>query len=174
MSIHVRPQDHDVTPDRLKGFHRSFATGVTILTSIHGDTPAGIAVNAFSSVSIDPAIVLVCVSQRSSFLDVIDRTRTFGVNVLSEDQSALAMRFGRPGPNKFDAVAWTTAPNGSPWIAGAAARLEATFTQFLDAGTHRICLGAVTAIDLDDRHPLIYRDGRMFQSGRLSEATLAC
>jgi flavin reductase (DIM6/NTAB) family NADH-FMN oxidoreductase RutF len=173
------PQDRQrdaviVQPDALKAFHRLFPTGVTVLTSTVGGTPQGISVNAFSSVSIDPPMVLVCVSRQSSFLDVVDRTGTFAVNVLSDAQADIAMRFGRPGQNKFDGLDWTSAPAGSPWISGAIAKLEATTAETLDVGTHRILLGAVTALETTDcGHPLIYRGGRMFRSDGLPEAVLA-
>ena len=161
-----------ITPDSLKGFHRSFPTGVTVVSSAIDDVPFGIAVNAFSSVSIDPPVVLVCVSRKSSFIRVLEQTNRFAVNVLSEEQSDVAMRFGRPGDDKFDGVDWTPAPAGSPWISGAIAKLEATHIQTIEMGTHLICLGEVAAVDMAEGYPLIYRDGQMFQSKGLTEAVL--
>jgi flavin reductase (DIM6/NTAB) family NADH-FMN oxidoreductase RutF len=163
-----------IEPDALKAFHRSFPTGVTVLTSTVDGSPQGISVNAFSSVSIDPPMVLVCVSRQSSFLDVVERTGTFAVNVLSDAQADIAMRFGRPGQGKFEGLDWTAAPAGSPWICGAIAKLEATTANTLDVGTHRILFGAVTSLETTDGgHPLIYRGGRMFRSDGLPEAVLA-
>jgi flavin reductase (DIM6/NTAB) family NADH-FMN oxidoreductase RutF len=167
------PGATDVLPEALKAFHRSFPTGVTVLTSTVDGSPQGISVNAFSSVSIDPPMVLVCVSQQSSFLRVVDRAGTFAVNVLSHEQASIAMRFGRPSDDKFKSLDWAPAPSGSPWIAGAIAKLEATTAQTLDVGTHRILFGAVTSLEITDGHPLIYRGGRMFRSDGLPEAVLA-
>jgi flavin reductase (DIM6/NTAB) family NADH-FMN oxidoreductase RutF len=169
-----QPHAAAIAPDALKAFHRSFPTGVTVLTSMVDRSPQGISVNAFSSVSIDPPMVLVCVSRQSSFLGVVDRTGTFAVNVLSDVQADIAMRFGRPGQDKFDGLDWTSAPAGSPWISGAVAKLEATTAKTLDVGTHRILFGAVTSLETTDGgHPLIYRGGRMFRSDGLPEAFLA-
>jgi len=159
-----------IEPDALKAFHRAFPTGVTVLTSAIDDVPHGIAVNAFSSVSIDPPMVLVCVSRRSSFLHVVESAGMFAVNVLSDEQAGIAVRFGRPGMDKFESLDWAPAPSGSPWLSGAVAKLEATTAQTLDVGTHRIIFGAVTSLEITEGHPLIYRDGRMFRSDSLPEA----
>ena len=80
-----------VDADHLRAFHRKFVTGVTIVTTMDRGAPRGLAVNAFSSVSLDPALILVCVAKTSSTYEPLFRAERFAVNLLAGDQ-------GRRGP----------------------------------------------------------------------------
>lgn len=97
----------------VRNVHRNFPTGVTIVTALVDGTPYGLAVNAFSSVSLDPPVVLVCVAATSSTHPHLFSVDHLGVNILAEDQDDLLKAFARSGGDKFADVAWREAPAGS-------------------------------------------------------------
>jgi flavin reductase (DIM6/NTAB) family NADH-FMN oxidoreductase RutF len=82
-----------------------FATGVTVITTLHDDMPAGMTASAVASLSLDPVLLLVCIANRLPTHHAIDSARRFVVNVLGEGQEELALRFARPAPDKFAGVA---------------------------------------------------------------------
>src|SRR6187551_2884677 len=98
----------------------SFATGVTVVTMTCPDgVPVGLTCNSFSSVSLSPPLVLWSLSLRSPNLSNFLQAPLFAVNILADDQVALARRFATPLPNKFDGVAHTLGAAGAPLLAGA-------------------------------------------------------
>ncbi|MFJ3338662.1 flavin reductase family protein [Streptomyces sp. NPDC086766] len=149
----------------LRGVLGSFATGITVLTAGR-ELPRGMTANSFTSVSLDPPLVLVCVLRTAALHDVVLEEKAFAVSVLSAEQEPIARRFadrGRPrGAREFEAV--DTRPGrrtGAPILSGALAWLECGLEAVYDGGDHSILLGAV----LDaDRGPgadslLFYRGG---------------
>jgi flavin reductase (DIM6/NTAB) family NADH-FMN oxidoreductase RutF len=123
-----------------------FATGVVVVTFASEDGPRGITVNSFTSVSMDPPLVLVSVARRARAHDALV-DRSFCVNVLGGHQEALARQFA--GSGEAD-VAWTT-HDGTPRLAGVLAHLECRPWRTYDGGDHTLFIGEV--VDYD------YRDG---------------
>ncbi|WP_329044037.1 flavin reductase family protein [Amycolatopsis sp. NBC_01488] len=126
-----------------------FATGVTVLTA-GGEDAHGMTANAFSSVSLDPPLVLCCVAKAARMHSSIVTAGSFAVNVLAADQQRLSEYFAdwrRPdGMAQFDAVGSTPgARTGAPLLTGALAWLECELAQVLDGGDHSIFLGRVVA-----------------------------
>ena len=154
--------------ETVKAFHRAFPTGVTIVTAKNasGD-PAGLVVNAFSSVSMEPPMVLVCVNRSSQSHETFAAGNHIGISVLAHDQSNEAMSFAKSGGDKFSAVTWREAPNGSPLIDGAAAALEMEIVQLVSAGTHTVFFGVVTSAETSGKAPLLYHDGQFFDGSAL-------
>jgi flavin reductase (DIM6/NTAB) family NADH-FMN oxidoreductase RutF/predicted ester cyclase len=157
--------------DVLRGVHRKFPTGVTIVTTIEGDRPTGLAVNAFSSISLDPPLVLFCVGRTAQTYPRLFAGDAVGVNILARDQQPVAVRFALSGGDKFDAVEWRLGANGAPLLAGVAARLEGVIETRIAAPTHTIFITRVTAAEAFDRDPLIYLGGSYFDSTNLAPAT---
>ncbi|MEV8443714.1 flavin reductase family protein [Actinosynnema sp. NPDC051121] len=124
-----------------------FATGVTVLT-VGGEQAHGMTANAFTSVSLDPPLVLCCISRSAVMHDAITNTKRFGVSIMGADQRDTAKYFAdkrRPlGPEQFDAVDWIEGPHsGAPLLNGSLAWLECELVQFYDGGDHTIFVGQV-------------------------------
>jgi flavin reductase len=124
-----------------------FATGVTVVAAGR-DAPCGMTANSFTSVSVNPPLILVCVNRSAAIHGALTQAGTFAVSVLSARQERVARYFadhGRPrGPDEFDTVSWSPAPRtGSPILHGALAWLDCALTGAYDAGDHVIVLGSV-------------------------------
>jgi len=125
----------------------SFATGITVLTA-GGDHCHGMTANAFSSVSLDPPLVLCCIARTAQMHEAILRSRHFGVSVLSAEQEELARYFAsksRPnGLTQFDDVDWFPGKySGAPLLANSLAWLDCALTEVYHGGDHSIFLGTV-------------------------------
>src|SRR3984885_12021574 len=141
--------DETVLPGQLREILRRFATGVTILSAGH-DIPQGMTANAFTSVSLSPPLVLVCVNKTAAIHQVVLDCSAFAVSVLSGRQEHVARYFAdhsRPrGREEFDIVGWSRGPNtGSPIIHGALAWMEGELHAIHDGGDHSIFVGSVLA-----------------------------
>ncbi len=138
-----------------------FASGVTVVTVADERGEAtGLTVSAFSSVSLNPPLVLVCIDNRSTSIPVIESVGSFAVNVLTKDQAHLSNRFASRDVNKFDGVAWSKGSLGMPLLSGALAQLECTLAKTVDAGDHTLFIGQVEATNVEDsEQPLLYFNG---------------
>jgi steroid delta-isomerase-like uncharacterized protein len=154
----------------LRGVHRRFPTGVTIVTTIEGQAPVGLAVNAFSSISLDPPLVLFCVGRTAQTYPRLFAGDAVGVNTLAFDQRGIAARFAASGGEKFDQVEWALGANGVPLLSGVAARMEGVIETRIAAPTHTIFITRVIAAEAFDRQPLIYLGGDYFDSRNLAPA----
>jgi len=143
----------------------SFPTGVTVVTVASGDgSMHGITVNSFSSVSLDPMLVLVCLNDASHGIGLIERAGAFAVNVLSAGQQDVsrwfANRYRPAGPAMFDGVPFEPGVTGSPVLAGATASFDCRLRQSHRAGDHLIVLGEVIAlVHRPQLEPLIFHAG---------------
>ncbi|HJQ05464.1 MAG TPA: flavin reductase family protein [Nocardioides sp.] len=134
----------------------SVATPVSIVTTIElFGQPYGTTVSAFSSLSMTPPMVLVSLDAGSSLLGMIERSGSFGLNVLAADQAELALRFANKSPGRFTNTEWAE-ECGAARLAGAAAWVGCAVADIVDGGDHRILLGNVTSVDVTDREPLTY------------------
>jgi flavin reductase (DIM6/NTAB) family NADH-FMN oxidoreductase RutF len=128
-----------------------FATGVSVVTTFDGGRPAGITVNALSSVSLDPPLVMVALD-RSRFITPMVRAHgRYAVNILGEGQQALSDCFAHaavsPGREEFCGAAWHPGATGLPLLDGAIATLECTCVETFSAGDHDLFIGRVEALD---------------------------
>jgi flavin reductase len=143
----------------------SFATGVTVVTVACDDgTMHGMTVNSFSSVSLDPMLVLVCLNEASRGAGLIERAGAFAVNVLSAGQQDVSRWFAdrhRPaGPAMFDGVPFEPGPTGCPVLADATASFDCLVRQTHRAGDHLIVVGEVVALaHRPQLEPLIFHSG---------------
>jgi len=143
----------------------AFATGVTVVTTRGEQHDYGMTANAFSSVSLDPPLVLVCVMANSEGSAHIERNGCFAVNVLEGSQEPLSRYFAsrdRPrGQDAFSEVPHTTAASGSPILDGAIAYLDCRTHATHGAGDHQIFVGEVLDMGFDpDRQPLLFHGGQ--------------
>jgi flavin reductase (DIM6/NTAB) family NADH-FMN oxidoreductase RutF len=124
--------------------------------------PYGLTVSSFTSVSLEPPLVLVCIGRSSSSHDRLVGTETFVVNILASDQAPEALRFStEPSDGRFTDVAWSTTPSGDPVLDGAMAWLACEVEEVLSGGDHSILLGRVEASWTSDRPALVFHRGRL-------------
>ncbi|MQS10763.1 flavin reductase family protein [Streptomyces kaniharaensis] len=147
-----------------------FATGVTVLTT-GGGSVHGMTANSFSSVSLEPPMVLCCVARTAVMHQAITAVRSFAVSVLSAEQEHLARYFAnraRPlGAAQFHDVDWRPGPfTGAPLLAGSLAWLECKLAEVYDGGDHSIFLGEVLSTDhAPDRRALLFYGGGFHRVG---------
>jgi flavin reductase (DIM6/NTAB) family NADH-FMN oxidoreductase RutF len=134
-----------------------FATGVSIATVLDATgAPHGLTVSSFTSVSLEPPLVLVCLGLEVTNLQLFRAATYFGINVLAADQQALSERFARKGEDRFDGLAWDAGATGVPLIPGCLARIECRLYRRLEMGDHDIFIGEMLHADVADGNPLIY------------------
>jgi flavin reductase (DIM6/NTAB) family NADH-FMN oxidoreductase RutF len=120
-----------------------FATGVTVVTALDDDDAVGMTVNSFTSVSLDPPLVLFCVGRDSATGRRIVGSGAFAVNMLGRDQRELAGRFAAGRPDRFVGIEWTPGTTWSPILAGAMAFVDCRIAETLERGDHTVVIGAV-------------------------------
>jgi steroid delta-isomerase-like uncharacterized protein len=164
------PDVESVDPDLLREVHRNNATGVMIVTTTVDGKPRGLVVNAFTSISLTPPLILVCVARTSATYPGLFSTDAFAVNILSREQRDIARTFAASGDeSKFAAVAWRAGVTGAPLLEGTCGYFEAETQQRAQAMTHTIFIGHVVAAEQFDRLPLLYMGGRFYDSHGLEE-----
>ena len=134
-----------------------FATGITVSTALAADgTPHGFTANSFTSVSMEPPLVLICVDHRANVLRHFEQASHFGINILAEDQEAISVRFAEKGLDRFNGIDWHAGATGVPLLGGALARFECATRQKIEAGDHLIILGEVLHAEWETGAPLLY------------------
>jgi 3-hydroxy-9,10-secoandrosta-1,3,5(10)-triene-9,17-dione monooxygenase reductase component len=154
------PEPTTIDGARFRQVLGRFATGVTVVTGMAGGEPVGLAVNSFTSVSLEPALVAFCVATASRTWPRLRSAGTFCVNILAEDQEALSRAFaGRP-PDRFLGVGWRPGPSGAPILAGGLAWIDCRVDAEHDAGDHVIVVGRVRELDVGhEGRPLVFYRG---------------
>ncbi len=156
-----------VDTDLMKQVNRQFVTGVTVVAAMDGDKPKGLAVNAFASISLDPAVVMVCVQHSSSTHDCLFRNEHLAINILSTEQLDVVSRFAGKSDDKFSGVDWVPGPHGSPLLERSSARMEVRIRERLRASTHTVFIGRVEHAETTESAPMVYSAGRFFDGGAL-------
>lgn len=141
-----------------------FTTGVTIVTTLAPDgAPVGMTANSFSSVSLDPPLVLWSVSERAASLGIFRACPRYLVHVLAADQLDLARRFATPGADRFGArsgTAWQANGAQLPRLDGCVAWFECSNRSQYDEGDHVVLVGRVDGFAVNGGTPLVFHDGR--------------
>ncbi|MGW5685901.1 flavin reductase family protein [Nonomuraea sp. NPDC003754] len=135
-----------------------FATGVAVVTTAAGGQRAGVTVNSFTSVSLDPPLVLWCLSDRAPSAPLFLRAGRFAVNVLAAGQGELSRRFAAPAPDKFAGVDLLDHP--LPMLAGTLAGFACRTVHTFSGGDHHIFVGEVERYQRAGGDPLVFHSGR--------------
>ena len=165
-----------VPPAEFRAAIGQFASGVTVVTALDGDRPAGITVNAFASVSLDPQLVVIALDHRRFIVPFIEAEGRYAVNILAEDQQWLSDCFAganvTPNRDAFCGAPWHPGHTGLPLIAGAIASLECRVVDRIAQGDHLLYVGAVEAASVEqpDAPPLLYHRRRYLRIERASTA----
>ncbi|WP_224013523.1 MULTISPECIES: flavin reductase family protein [Paraburkholderia] len=151
----------------------AFVTGVTVVTTIQPDgSPRGFTANSFTSVSLDPPLILVCIAKTASSHAVFSTTDHFAVSVLAESQKNVSSVFASKSADKFAQVAWRARATGAPVMEGASATFDCRTHEVVDAGDHIILIGRVVDFVHTNSSPLGYCRGA-YVNFSLSQDALA-
>lgn len=137
-----------------------FATGVCVLTTCTGEGPHGLTVNSFSSLSLEPPLVMVAVALGSAQLAGFEKSDFFAVNILAEQQRQLSIRFSQREEARFSGFPWSPGQTGAPLLDGVLGVIECRTVNRFDAGDHRVLVGEAVAAEVREGRPLLY-----YQSG---------
>jgi len=138
-----------------------FVTGVAVVTTRTQGMPTGLTINSFSSVSLDPPLILWSLSRTSARLDVFQQADYFAVNVLAGDQLNLCQHFSAATENLFTDIDWQPSKRGQPILDGVVASLECQTWKIYEGGDHIIIIGQVLAHHHHDKTPLIFANGQL-------------
>ena len=155
----------------LRSAFGAFTTGVTVVTS-HDATgaPIGFTANSFTSVSLDPPLVLVCIANSSSNYENMTKATGFAVNILAETQVDVSNTFARPVDDRFASVTWQNGPHGAPVFEGVSAWFDCSMNQIVEAGDHAVLIGRVEAFDSSATAGLGYARGAYVTPSTAAEA----
>lgn len=149
-----------VTKDDFRKALSQFASGVTVVTAKGEDGQMrGITVSAFSSLSLEPPLVLMCIDIGASLHDHLKEGGHFAVNVLAEDQEDISQRFASKIQDRFDGLAYREGIAGSPLIDGSLTCIECRILHAYPGGDHTIFVGEVVRASLTEGRPLVYCQG---------------
>jgi flavin reductase (DIM6/NTAB) family NADH-FMN oxidoreductase RutF len=156
-----------IAPSEFRQVCGKFATGITVLTARDAaGTPHGMTANAFTSVSLEPPLVLVCVDLRAHILRHLRVGGAFAVNVLREHQVSLSVRFAQSVEDRFETVEWKPGERtGAPILAAALASIECVGVRLVEAGDHSIVIGEVLSGWCEEGKPLVYFSSRYRRLG---------
>jgi flavin reductase (DIM6/NTAB) family NADH-FMN oxidoreductase RutF len=150
-----------VDPQAFKQALSQFASGVTVVTTVHEGKRYGLTVSSFSSVSLHPPLVLVCVGKKLRTHDLIAEAGVFAVNMLGAHQLELGMRFAglTSATDRFQGLATTTAETGSPLLPDVLGWVDCRLRNLYDGGDHSIFVGEVVALSAAAAcAPLLYHN----------------
>jgi flavin reductase (DIM6/NTAB) family NADH-FMN oxidoreductase RutF len=134
-----------------------FSTGVAIASVMDSQgAPHGLTVSSFTSVSLDPPLILICLGHEVTSIDIFRKASHFAINILAEDQRDLSTRFARKGHDRFDGLEWRRGESGAPLLAGVLAEIECALYQRVPAGDHDILIGEMLSVRVHRGEPLVY------------------
>lgn len=143
-----------------------FPTGVAIASVMDATgAPHGLTVSSFTSVSLEPPLVLICLGHAVTMIEIFRAATHFAINVLSEQQQDLSERFARKGHDRFTGVPWHRGQAGVPLIEGVLAAIECEVHQRFLSGDHDILVGRVLRAEVTEGAPLLHFSGRYGRLG---------
>ena len=146
-----------------KDFRRalgSFPTGVTVVTTMDkNNKPIGFTANSFTSVSLNPHLILICIGKNSSNIQSFTQAEYFAISILSHNQRQISITFANPSDDRFAEVKWEKKETGSPIISDSVAWFDCKKKQSIDAGDHIILIGQVLNFAASTNIPLVFLQG---------------
>lgn len=149
-----------VDPTDLRRCLASFVTGVTVMTVLDEDgKPVGLTANSFSSLSLDPPLIVWSLRMTSSCMPIYQKAERFAVNILAQDQVDISNRFAKSAPDRFNGVTFQPGIAGVPLIDGCISYLECKLEATYPGGDHLLFVGRVERIQQTERQPLAFVGG---------------
>lgn len=156
---HEYRSGHD--PRTLRDALGCFATGVTVVTCLHEGGPTGLTVNSFTSVSLDPPLLLVCIAKRAASAAALINASHFAVNVLQTGQQPASIRFSTRDEDRFGTTPWACGEAGAPILEELLGVFECERFAVYEGGDHHILVGQVVKARFDaGLDPLLFFRGR--------------
>lgn len=144
----------------LRRAYGRFPSGVTAVCGIRGGVPFGMAASSFTTVSLDPPLVSVCLTEQSQTLRLLRHVDRIGISILAGAQGDVCRSLAQPA-NRFDGLSWHSSESGAVFIDAAAGWLDCTLYDELPAGDHQILLLRVHGFRVNrDSDPLVFHDSR--------------
>lgn len=150
---------HSLNSDIFRRACSKFATGIVVVTTYDGK-PHGVTVNSFTSVSLDPPLVLFCLNHSANILPVFRAASHFAINILDVEQEAISSAFAFRGKDRFEGVSWRPGIEMVPILEGTLATLECKVHSVVEAGDHTIFIGEAITASVGAGHPLLYFESR--------------
>jgi len=156
-----QPADPEVDPAAYRRAMGHFATGVTVVTCLpDGGEPAGITVNSFTSVSLDPPLLLVCLYKEAASAQALVSASNFAINVLQTQQRPASITFSTRVEDRFGCTPWSTGEAGAPILKDSLGVFECENYAVYDGGDHHILVGQVVKASFDaSLDPLLFFRG---------------
>nr|WP_017934591.1 flavin reductase [Nocardioides sp. Iso805N] len=165
------PAEHGAPADG-RAFRRAlgqFATGVTVIGTVHEGRGYAMAANSFSAVSLEPPLVLWSIRKESKSAPAFTSSGHFSINVLEEAQTAVSNALGRSHEDPLSQVDWSAGVHGDPLLSGCLAQFECTTESVVDGGDHHILVGRVERFARFEGKPLLFAQGEYGWLGRRSD-----
>jgi 3-hydroxy-9,10-secoandrosta-1,3,5(10)-triene-9,17-dione monooxygenase reductase component len=170
LDFEMRLGEHTPIPDDPEAAARArkfrdvlglFCSGVTVVTSISEGRPVGMTCQSFSSVSLEPPLVMFCPAKTSRAWPLMQRAGYFCVNILGHGQAEVSNAMATKGSDKFDGIGWGTAATGAPLLDDVIGYVDCTVHQVVEAGDHYVVIGRVKELGFgaEDGKPLLYYRG---------------
>jgi flavin reductase (DIM6/NTAB) family NADH-FMN oxidoreductase RutF len=165
----------DVSSTEFRGAMRQLTGGVSVITAGRGKDVSGMTVTSVSSLSVEPATLIVSINREASSWPLLKRHGAFGVNILASDQIEIAERFtgkgGLKGAERFTGAGWTTRITGVPLLVGALAAIDCEVEEIIERHSHAIVIGRVLDLQLSSRTAaLAYWNGQYVAIDRDEDA----
>jgi crotonobetainyl-CoA:carnitine CoA-transferase CaiB-like acyl-CoA transferase/flavin reductase (DIM6/NTAB) family NADH-FMN oxidoreductase RutF len=152
--------DAQMSHSKLRAAFGNFTTGITIITTLQADgIPRGFTANSFTSVSLDPPLLLVCVAKNALSHQVFMEAKSFAINVLTKDQESVSTLFSTQSENKFLSDKWDSGKKNMPILRGSLSNFVCHKDKVIDAGDHTILIGRVIEFMTTEGEPLLYFKG---------------
>jgi flavin reductase (DIM6/NTAB) family NADH-FMN oxidoreductase RutF len=146
-----------VTSEEFRRACGRFATGVTIASVLDAaGTPHGLTVNSFTSVSLEPPLILISLGHKVTVIDHFRAAKHFAINILTAEQQPLSDRFARKGHDRFNGLEWRRGVTGVPLLPGVLAAIECAVYKIVPMGDHDLFVGEVMHITVREGSPLLY------------------
>ncbi len=152
----------DLTIPALRETLGCFPTGVAVATTLATDgTPTGLTINSFSSVSMDPPLILWSLANTAPSFDAFMTHGAFTINILDSDQDQLCCQFSKPSLDKFSGVKWHAGHKGTPVLDDVLVTLECDTYHTVEGGDHEVFLGQVKRMGRREAQPLVFYRGQL-------------
>lgn len=160
----MTPGGGDLTPDVLRAAFASFPSGITAVAAIREGRPRGLAASSFTSVSLEPPLVSVCIARTSTTWPSLRAAPRLGLSVLAQEQSHVARSLAARGIDRFAEVSWERTMRGAVFVHGSALWLDCTRQDEISAGDHEIVLLGIQQLwTYPDVSPLVFHGSRFRQ-----------
>jgi flavin reductase (DIM6/NTAB) family NADH-FMN oxidoreductase RutF len=150
-----------IDPSQFRDALGRFATGITVITGLAPDgKPVGATANAFTSLSLDPPLILICLAKSMNSLSAFVEGEHFAINILKENQRQISVNFATQSADKFSNVVYDTWPSGVPILGDCLVNLECAREAVHDGGDHKIIVGRILRLEITDSgEPLLFYRG---------------